>query len=157
MLSIWDNWKVVWGGANALFFHLQESQVSFCEGVKRPYSFSLLVSTYLYQEIQLQPELSPLLSGLVLVGGWMCTVGNMQPIGLVAWDKPHSNGMCLSTRVLMHHLNPSFFSYTSMFIPYCPIFSLSRISLSCHSFWQVLCECIYNGMRQVVLDDISNH
>lgn len=109
MLSIWDNWKVVWGGANALFFHLQESQVSFCEGVKRPYSLSLLVSTYLYPEIQLQPELSPLLSGLVLVGGWMCTVGNMQPTGLVAWDKPHSNGMCLSTRVLMPHLNPSFF------------------------------------------------
>lgn len=63
-------WKLVWGGANALFFSLQESRVSRCKGVERSHSFNLLVSTYLYQETPSQPELSHLLSGLVLVSGW---------------------------------------------------------------------------------------
>ena len=61
--------KVGVRGSERSVFPLQESQVSCCKRVERSYSFNPLVSTYLYRETPSQPELSCLLSGLVLVGG----------------------------------------------------------------------------------------
>lgn len=126
-------------------FLLQKSWEVIC--------FNLLLSTYLYWETSSQPELSRLLSGPVLVSGWTY----VQPIGLAVWDKPHSNSVCSSTQDPVHHLNPPFFSYTDKLVLYHPTFFPSRISLSSHSFRQVLCKWTYDGTHQVVLDDNSNH
>lgn len=81
-----------------------------------------------------------------------CTVGNVQPFDSVAWDKLHSNSMCSSTQVLMHHLNPAFLSYPDKFILYCLTFFLSGIFMSSQS----LCEWTCSGAHEVVLDDFSN-
>ena len=149
-------WKLVWGGANALFSPFKSLKFPVAKDL-RGHIVSISWCLLIYIE-----KLHRNLSCLAFSVGWCWlvgerTVGNVQPVGLAVWDKLHSNSMCSSTRVLIHHVNPSFFSYTNKLVLYRPTFFPSGISLSSSSFRQVLCEWTYDGMHQVVVVDISNH